>query len=65
MQTHLVTITEAARLLRVTPQTLLNWKDRGWLWTQKLPNGRYLIPNSEIERLTKTQPTQAPGGSEK
>lgn len=62
MQQHFVTITEAARLLSVTPQTLLNWKDRGWIWTQKLPNGRYLIPSSEIERLTKTQPAQAVRG---
>ncbi|MEG3906207.1 MerR family transcriptional regulator [Microcoleus sp. F8-D3] len=58
-------IAEAAKLLHVTPQTLLNWKERGWIWTEKLPNGRYLVPSSEIERLTKTQPTQAVGGPEK
>ena len=56
-------VPEAARLLSVTPQTLLNWKERGWIITQKLPNGRYRIPAGEIERLNRPQLIETEGGS--
>lgn len=57
-------VPEAARLLAVTPQTLLNWKERGWIITLKLPNGRYRIPAGEIERLNRPQLLQAEGGQD-
>jgi len=57
------TLAEAAKQLNVTPQTLLNWKQRGWINVLKLPNGRYRIPASEIERLSRPQLTEAEGGS--
>lgn len=57
------TLTEAAKQLNVTPQTLLNWKQRGWINVLKLPNGRYRIPAPEIERLSRPQLTEAEGGS--
>ena len=58
------TLAEAAKHLNVTPQTLLNWKERGWIITLKLPNGRYRIPADEIERLNRPQLLQAEGGQD-
>ena len=58
------TLAEAAKHLNVTPQTLLNWKERGWIITLKLPNGRYRIPAGEIERLNRPQLLQAEGGQD-
>ena len=57
------TVPEASKLLSVTPQTLLNWKERGWIITLKLPNGRYRIPAGEIERLNRPQLIETEGGS--
>ena len=57
------TLAEAAKHLNVTPQTLLNWKERGWIITLKLPNGRYRIPADEIERLSRPQLTETEEGS--
>jgi len=57
-------VPEAARLLNVTSQTLLNWKERGWINVLKLPNGRYRIPADEIERLNRPQLLQAEGGQD-
>ena len=57
------TVPEASKLLSVTPQTLLNWKERGWINVLKLPNGRYRIPAGEIERLNRPQLIETEGGS--
>ena len=57
-------VPEAARLLSVTPQTVLNWRERGWINVLKLPNGRYRIPADEIERLNRPQLLQAEGGQD-
>lgn len=46
-----VPLAEAARRLGVTPQTLRSWKDRGYILCAQLPNGRYVVPQTEIERL--------------
>jgi len=58
------TLAEAAKQLNVTSQTLLNWKERGWINVLKLPNGRYRIPADEIERLNRPQLLQAEGGQD-
>ena len=57
------TLAEAAKQLNVTSQTLLNWKERGWINVLKLPNGRYRIPADEIERLNRPQLIETEGGS--
>ena len=48
----LLTLSEAANILRTTKPTLSRWHRAGHLIAQRLPNGRFLIPESEIERLT-------------
>lgn len=57
-------VPEAAKLLSVTPQTILNWKERGWINVLKLPNGRYKIPANEIDRLSRPQLLEAEGGQD-
>lgn len=49
--TH-VSTTEAARLLSVSPRTVLSWIKACHLMAAKLPNGRYVVPLTEIDRLT-------------
>jgi predicted site-specific integrase-resolvase len=49
------TLNEAAKLIGVTPRTLTNWKERGWILTIKLPNGHHRIDQREIERLQVTE----------
>ena len=46
---------EDAKLICVTPRTLTNWKERGWILTIKLPNGHHRIDQREIERLQVTE----------
>jgi hypothetical protein len=42
-----------ARLLGVTGSTVRGWRSRGYIRAHLLPNGRYVIPSSEVERLTR------------
>jgi excisionase family DNA binding protein len=48
---HLSTVA-AAEQLTVSPRTVLSWIKAGHLLAVKLPNGRYVVPFTEIERLT-------------
>lgn len=54
MNTHLppVPAARAAMLLGITPKTLHAWRRRGYILAIELPNGRFSVPASEIERLT-------------
>lgn len=52
-----IPLSEAARLLGLGPQALRNWRKRGWLTASKLPNGRYVITQEELDRL-KAKPGQ-------
>ena len=49
--TH-VSTNEAARLLSVSPRTVLSWIKACHLMAAKLPNGRWIVPLTEIDRLT-------------
>jgi predicted site-specific integrase-resolvase len=49
--TH-VSSNEAAQLLCVSPRTVLSWIKACHLMAAKLPNGRYVVPLTEIDRLT-------------
>lgn len=53
VQYNNITATEAARRLGITIQTLHNWRRRGWLIAHALPNGRFVVPVSEVDRLMK------------
>lgn len=49
---NLVTIAEAAKLLRVSPSTLRNWDRNGKLTPRRHPlNGYRMYDRAEIERL--------------
>jgi len=48
---HLSTVA-AAEKLTVSPRTILSWIKAGYLLAAKLPNGRYVVPVTEIDRLT-------------
>ena len=54
--TH-VSTNEAARLLSVSPRTVLSWIKACRLMGAKLPNGRWIVPLTEIDRLTSTTGT--------
>jgi predicted site-specific integrase-resolvase len=54
--TH-VSSNEAAQLLCVSPRTVLSWIKACHLMAAKLPNGRYIVPLTEIDRLTSTTGT--------
>jgi putative resolvase len=43
---------QLARMLGITATTVREWRRRGYIHAHRLPNGRYAIPSSEIERLT-------------
>jgi excisionase family DNA binding protein len=58
--THISTV-EAARLLSVSPRTVLSWIRACRLMAAKLPNGRWIVPLTEIDRLT-TSTTGTDGG---
>jgi excisionase family DNA binding protein len=58
--TH-VSTNEAARLLSVSPRTVLSWIKACHLMAAKLPNGRYIVPLTEIDRLT-TSTNETEGG---
>ena len=50
MSDHL-TVSEFAKEVRVTPRSVHNWRIEGRILAVKLPNGRYLIPKSELTRI--------------
>lgn len=58
IQSALSPIAQAAQALGITPATLHDWRRRGWILCTQLPNGRYLVPQSEIDRLTATEGAQ-------
>jgi predicted site-specific integrase-resolvase len=60
MNPQTLSVADAARELNVTSETIHAWRRRGWLIAHKLPNGRFVVPVSEIERLT-TRAGQADG----
>jgi excisionase family DNA binding protein len=41
-------VTEVARAFDVTPQTIRNWVDRGWLPAERTPGGTRRIPRSVL-----------------
>lgn len=43
--------THAAHDFGVTPATLHAWRRRGHLIAVKMPNGRYMVPASEVRRI--------------
>lgn len=47
--TALVSVAEAARVFQVTPQTVRNWTDKGWLPCERTPGGTRRIPRSALE----------------
>lgn len=51
MDDNCLTVTEAAGRLHMHPSTLRRWIQRGWISAWKLPNGRYLVPEAEIEKV--------------
>ena len=54
MENQTFTFAEAGQKLRVTPDTLHNWRRAGRLIASQTPGGQYRIPATEIERLSKT-----------
>lgn len=53
-----LTVTEAARLLRVHPETLREWLRAGELRGLRLGHGRgvWRVPSAELERLQAREP---------
>ena len=49
---HILTPRQLAEHLQLTPDTVTAWIKRGWVIGTKLPNGRFVIPASEVDRLT-------------
>jgi predicted site-specific integrase-resolvase len=52
MEKQHISVPEAARQLQMTAQTVHTWIKSGRILAQKLPNGRYTVLASEIERLS-------------
>lgn len=46
-----MTVTEAARLMKMHPATIRRWIQRGWLEAVRLPNRRYMVPESALWML--------------
>jgi predicted site-specific integrase-resolvase len=42
---------ELAAALGLTKPTVIHWLNRGWVQHTVLPNGRRIIPATELERL--------------
>ena len=42
---------ELAAALGLTKPTIIHWLNKGWIIHSVLPNGRRIIPLSELERL--------------
>lgn len=60
MPTKLLTTSQAARSLAVTPDAVLKWVKAGKLRSLRTPGGHCRIPREEVERL-KTGPQNLPG----
>lgn len=45
---HYASITEVATAFNVTPQTIRNWADRGWLPCDRSPGGTRRIPRNVL-----------------
>lgn len=52
----LLSVSQAAAILGVTPRTIHAWRTRGYILAVELPNGRFLIPQAEIDRLAGVKP---------
>lgn len=56
---------ELADALGLTKPTIIHWLNRGWVQHTVLPNGRRIIPATELERLlskaVQTQDTATTG----
>lgn len=48
-----MTVSEVAAALRVTPETVLRWIRTGRLEGVALPSGRYRIPRTAVDALTR------------
>lgn len=53
---ELLKLTEAAKVLHVTPQTLKQWIYKGKLHSAKTPGGHHRIPKSELQRVGGIRP---------
>ena len=51
---RLLTVAEAARVLRIHPNTLRSWADKGLVPVIKLPNGYRRFAVEEIEQVRHT-----------
>jgi excisionase family DNA binding protein len=51
MTDTLLSISEAARLLEVSTDTLRRWADRGLIETVRLPSGHRRYPRSAVEAI--------------
>jgi len=51
---RLLTVAEAARVLRIHPNTLRSWADKGLMPVVKLPNGYRRFAVEEIEQMRRT-----------
>jgi len=50
----LLTVAEAARVLRIHPNTLRSWADKGLVPVVKLPNGYRRFAPAEIDQVRRT-----------
>lgn len=65
MTEHLLTVPEAAQVLRVTPWTLRKWLNEGTLQgVRPRPGGRWRVPQSALDRLTQTRTASKTGATE-
>jgi excisionase family DNA binding protein len=49
----LLTVTEAAERVRVSPETIRNWLKDGYLKGTRLPGGDYRVNSEDLERILK------------
>lgn len=59
MNEQLLTLPEAARLLKVHPRTLSRWARQGSIALVRLPMGRPRIALSEVNRIMAGEPPEA------
>ena len=61
MTDQLLTVPEAAQVLRVTPWTLRKWLNEGTLQgVRPRPGGRWRVPQSALDRITQTRGVSQP-----
>ena len=51
VKNNLVSVSQAAKQFDVTNQTIRQWIKDGYMAAIQLPNGRYKINQSEVDRL--------------